>query len=142
MGRIAWNSRTGMPLAAITPAAAWAEIPQGVDPAVVADGHPPGGGLRPLRQDHLGKGLGGVADHMNVHPPQARPSPHGSGRCRTPRPKNRSSISWGSWAMASNSAFSAWERGPTAQPALVFLLIGHRQSPFEVTVTCGTGFRW
>ena len=43
----------------------------GVDPAVVADGHPLGGGLRPLRQDHLGKGLGGVADHMDVHPPQA-----------------------------------------------------------------------
>ncbi len=32
---------------------------------------PLGGGLRPLRQDHLGKGLGGVADHMNIHPPQA-----------------------------------------------------------------------
>ena len=45
----------------------------GVQAAVVADGHPLGGGLGTLGQDDLGKGLGGVADHMEVHPPQAHP---------------------------------------------------------------------
>ena len=39
----------------------------GVVAAVEADSHAPGGGLRPLLQDHLGKGLGGMADHMDVH---------------------------------------------------------------------------
>ncbi len=39
----------------------------GVVAAVKADGYAPGGGLRSLLQDHLGKGLGGVTDHMNIH---------------------------------------------------------------------------
>ena len=39
----------------------------GVVAAVKADGHATGGGLRSLLQDHMGKGLGGVTDHMNIH---------------------------------------------------------------------------
>ena len=42
-----------------------------VVPAVEAHGHAPGGGFGPLLQDDLGKGLSGVADHMDVHPVQA-----------------------------------------------------------------------
>ena len=43
----------------------------GVVPAVKADGHAPLGGLGSLLQDHLGKGLGGVADDVDVHPVKA-----------------------------------------------------------------------
>ena len=43
----------------------------GVVPAVKADGHAPGGGLLSLLQNHLGKGLGGVADDVDVHPIKA-----------------------------------------------------------------------
>ena len=52
----------------------------GVVAAVEADGHPPGGGLGPLLQDDLGKGLGGVADDMDIHPVQ--PHPHGAPQAR------------------------------------------------------------
>ena len=51
----------------------------GVVAAVKADGHAPGGGLRSLLQDHLGEGLGGVADHMDVHAVQT----HAHGAAQT-----------------------------------------------------------
>ena len=44
-----------------------------VVPAVEADGDAPLGGLGPLLQDHLGEGLGGMADNVDVHPVQAHP---------------------------------------------------------------------
>ena len=43
----------------------------GIDAAVVADGHAAAGGVRPLGEDHLGEGLGGVADDVDVHAARA-----------------------------------------------------------------------
>ncbi len=48
----------------------------GVVAAVEADGHAPLDSLRALGQNHLGEGLGGVADDVDVHPVGAHP--HGA----------------------------------------------------------------
>ena len=48
----------------------------GVVAAVKADGHAALGGLLPALQHHLGKGLGGMADDVDVHAVQ--PHAHGA----------------------------------------------------------------
>ena len=104
----------------------------GVNPAVIADGHPLGGGGRSLGQDHLGKGLGGMADHMDVHPPQPQAHhPPQAGGAELQQAEEPVFHLFGVVGNGLQLGFLLRGQGVAVQPAMELLLIGHRKAPFS-----------
>ena len=94
--------------------------------AVVTDAHAPGRGGRAFFQNHLGEGLGGVTDHMDVHIVQSRT--HGA-------PKTGGAEFQGAEKAAFDLLFIACDgaqlfplrraEGRAFQPLLIGLPVGH-----------------
>ena len=98
-----------------------------VVPAVVADGHAPPCGLRPLGQNDFGKGLGGVADDMDVHLMQAHA--HGT-------PQTGGAELQGPEEPALDFLFIAGDGG---ELVLLRLAEGGAGEPFFIAFTIGHG---
>ena len=105
----------------------------GVDPAVVADGNALGSKCFALGQDDVGKGLGGVADDVDVHPAQAdahhAPQPGGA------------ELEQGEEAVfdlacvvrkGGQLVLLRLGEGGAVQPAFILFLVGHHTNSFRV----------
>ena len=102
----------------------------GVVAAVEADGHPPGGGLGPLLQDDLGKGLGGVADDMDIHPVQ--PHPHGAPQACGAEGKLIKKAGFDLLVIALDGCqlcLLGGREGRAVQPCMISIKIGHIVGP-------------
>ena len=102
----------------------------GVEAAVEADGHPPGGLLPALVQDDLGEGLGGVADGVHVHPAQAHAhDPPEAGGAEFQLVKEAVFDLGLVAGQGGQLGVLLGGEGVAFQPVLVGFLIGHRDSP-------------
>ncbi len=99
----------------------------GVVAAVVAHGHAALGGRVALGQDHFGKGLGGVADHVDVHLVQA--DAHGA-------PQTGGAELQGGEKAALDLLLVA---GDAPQLLLLRLAEGGAAEPFLIHITIGHG---
>ena len=103
----------------------------GVHPAVEADGHTLGGLCRTLCQNDLGEGLGGVADHVDVHPAQTQTHDTSETGGAELQHAEEAVFNFGG-IIFHGFQFGLFlgGKGGAGQPACIAFLIRHKDSPF------------